>query len=39
MPIPVRQFLRLSGVDHFLWMDVDGAAADAAGRGAGGRRR
>jgi deazaflavin-dependent oxidoreductase (nitroreductase family) len=28
MPIPVRQFLRLSGVDHFLWMDVDGAAAD-----------
>jgi len=30
MPIPVRQFLRVTGVDHFLWMDVDRAAADDA---------
>ena len=28
MPIPVRQFLRLTGVDHFLWMDVDRPPAD-----------
>jgi deazaflavin-dependent oxidoreductase (nitroreductase family) len=35
MPFPVRQFLGLMGVDHFLWMDVEGRPADdraAAGR-------
>jgi deazaflavin-dependent oxidoreductase (nitroreductase family) len=30
MPIPVRQFLRLTGVDHFLWMDVERPDADGA---------
>jgi deazaflavin-dependent oxidoreductase (nitroreductase family) len=28
MPVPVRPFLRLMGVDDFLWMDVDRAAGD-----------
>jgi len=37
MPLPVRQFLRVTGVDHFLWMDVDRAAADDAAAAAGER--
>jgi len=37
MPVPVRQFLRVTGVDHFLWMDVDRAAADDAAAAAGER--
>jgi len=37
MPVPVRQFLQLTGVDHFLWMDVDRAAADDAAAAAGER--
>ncbi len=31
MPIPVRQFLRLARVDHFLWMDEARDEAPPAG--------
>jgi deazaflavin-dependent oxidoreductase (nitroreductase family) len=30
MPIPVRQFLLLMAVDHFLWMEVDRPSAGSA---------
>jgi deazaflavin-dependent oxidoreductase (nitroreductase family) len=33
MPVPVRQFLALMGVDHFLWLDVEGRPADGAPAG------
>jgi len=33
MPVPVRQFLGLMGVDHFLWLDVEGGPADVAAAG------
>jgi hypothetical protein len=33
MPVPVRQFLRVTGVDHFLWMDVEGRPDDGAAAG------
>jgi deazaflavin-dependent oxidoreductase (nitroreductase family) len=29
MPVPVRQFLRLMGVDRFLWMEEAGTADEA----------
>jgi len=33
MPVPVRLFLGLMGVDHFLWLDVEGRPADGAAAG------
>ena len=39
MPVPVRQFLRLTGVDHFLWMDVDGSSPPTGPRPAARRGR